>query len=133
MGWKPGDCLLIETNKDEGGYVKSHLFVIILECEDQIGQTIIVNIQSAQGKFDPTTILRAGDHDFVDHDSYVVYRRARIITYAELEQKVKSGLAKSKQPLTGEVFQRLCEGLLKSPFTPMEVRDMYENYLYSQL
>ena len=133
MGWKPGDCLLIETNLDEGGHVVSHLFVVILECNEHSEKTIIVNIQSAEGKFDRTTILQIGDHEFIKRVSFVNYRLARIVTKSDLDGLAKSKKAKPKQPLSEEVFQRLCEGIMKSPFTSLEVRELYEDYLYGRL
>ena len=129
----PGDCLLIETNK-EAGYIKSHLFVIILEAEDHTRNTIIVNIQTIQdGKYDKTVVLRKGDHPFIKHDSYVNYRLSQIVSLNDLEQKISDGIASIKPSMTTAVFQKICVGISKSPFTPTEVVEMYQRFLFSNL
>ena len=129
---KPGDCLLIETN-EEVGHIKSHLFVIILEGEIYTRNTIIVNIQSVpKGKFDNTVVLRKGDHEFIDHDSFVNYRLARIISLSELEKKIAEGTAVVKSSFDNDIFQLICDGISKSRFTPAEVLEMYQNSLFSK-
>ncbi len=130
---KPGDCFLIETNK-EAGVVKSHLFVVVIETEPHTLNTIIVNIQTIRGeKHDKTVILYRGDHDFIKQDSYVNYRLARIISVPELEQKIKEGVAKIKNPVSSTILQRIAEGITRSPFTPMEVKEIYLESLYKKL
>ena len=129
-----GDCLLIETNRDRFGYIKSHLFVIVLEPQGANRIVIIVNIESFRSpKQDQTTILEPGVHEFVIRHSYVNYARARLVPIDELEMLIKSGDAKVKSPLDSNTFKKVCDGILKSKFTPYEVRDVYENYLFSQL
>jgi hypothetical protein len=130
---KPGDCLLIETNK-EAGNIKSHLFVIILQAENNTKNTIIVNIQTVRdGKFDKTVILHKGDHPFIDKDSYVNYRLAKIVSLVDLNQKISDGTAVVKEPLDKEIFQKICEGICKSSRTPIEVVEMYRRSLFNNL
>ncbi|MEN6435886.1 MAG: hypothetical protein ABFD58_08725 [Anaerolineaceae bacterium] len=130
---RPGECLLIETNK-EVGYIKSHLFVIILNAEEHTRNTIIVNIQTIRdGKYDKTVVLHPGDHPFIDRDSYVNYRLSRIISLDELERKIYEGTAVLKEPLNDVIFQQVCEGIGKSIFTPLEVKEMYHQFLFNNL
>jgi len=131
----PGDCLLIETYTDEDGNVISHLFIIVLEAQDYTNNTIIVNLSSYDrgAKHDNTTILNAGDHDFIIRESYIVYRKARIRSMNELEELINSGKAQLREPLEENVFQKVCEGILKSSFTPSEVKEMYRENLFNKL
>jgi hypothetical protein len=132
MDWGPGDCFLIQTYFDLGGSKAAHLFVIVLEWEEHTRNTIIVNIDTLQRKSDHTTILDRGDHEFIKHPSFVNYRKARIISSLELEGMLNSGIAKPKPSFTNEIFQRICEGILRSRFTPAEVREMYEDHLFNR-
>lgn len=129
-----GDCLLIDTNTDKGGYLQSHLFIIILNCEEYTRNTIIVYVQSVRStKVDKTTILNAGDHEFIKHESYVEYRQAQIVSGDDLEQKLLEGVARPMTPMKGDAFNRICDGIMKSDFTPVEVREMYSDYLHRKL
>jgi len=96
--------------------------------------TIIVNIQSIRGeKYDHTVRLKPGDHEFIVHDSFVNYRLARIISLDELEAKIRTGTAVMKKPFRDAILQRICEGICKSDFTPIEVVEMYQSSLFSGL
>lgn len=129
-----GDCLLIDTNVDKGGYLQSHLFVIILDCEEHTRNTIIVYVQTVRSpKVDRTTILNPGDHDFIKHESHIEYRQAQIVSVDSLDQKVLEGTAQPMAPMKYDVFKRICDGIMKSSFTPVEVREMYSDHLYRRL
>lgn len=131
---KSGDCLLIETNFDEFGFIQNHLFIIILEPQGAIRNTIVVNIETYNSKKqDDTTILEPGEHDFIVERSYVNYRRARIRSFDDLEDLVRNGKAKPYSPLKDNLFHKVCEGILKSIFTPYEVKELYLDSLINNI
>ena len=95
-----GETILIETNRDEGGYIQSHLFVIGLDTDKKTHLTIIIPIDTIRGqKYDRQTTLETGCHEFINHDSYINYRRARIISTDALEKFINQGIAKKKNSL----------------------------------
>ena len=131
---KLGDCLLFKTNFDEFGFIQNHLFIIVLEPQGITQNIIIVNIDKhTSPKQDQTTILQPGDHDFINLQSYVNYGRAKIISYDKLEEYVRRGEARLYPPLENILLQRVCEGILRSRFTPIEVRELYQDSLYNQI
>lgn len=132
--WNAGDCFLLETNLDQSGNLQAHLFIVILAVHSKTDKTILVHIQSIRSnKIDGTTILKVGDHDFISRDSYVNYRMARIESMESLSKIFAENNFKTKLPMRQDVFERICTGILKSPFTPREVKELYEDYLYKQL
>jgi len=129
-----GDCLLIDTNTDKGGYLQSHLFIIILDCEEHTKNTVIVYTQTLRSpKADRTTVLHPGEHKFIKRDSHIEYNQAKIVSAMDLERMLQDGRARLMDRMGNDVFTRICDGILKSPFTPMDVREMYNNYLYRNL
>ena len=127
-----GECFLGETNLDATGHIKSHLFVIILSNKGFVRNAIVVNIQTVRGgNFDNTVILRPGDHEFIIRESYVNYRLARIVSLDEIETKIKIGQATPKPALRDDIFQKICEGVCRSRFTPTEIIQMYKENLWS--
>lgn len=116
-----GNCLLIETNRDGGGHIQSHLHVVILDCELHTNTTVIVCVETLVGKKDKTTVLNPGDHDFIKHPSYVNYGRSKPISSAELLELLNKGIAKTMEPVTAELLSRLRKGILDSGFTPTDV------------
>lgn len=129
-----GDCLLIETNVDKDGLIQAHLFVVVLEPREHTNATIIVNIETLRSrKQDQTTILRAGEHEFITSDSFVNYRRARIVSADDLDRLIEEGEAKVKPAVDPKVLERICDGVLRSPFIPLEVAEMYQDFLHEGL
>ena len=127
---KPGECLLIETNTDIDGIFVKHLFVILTESQPITHNVIIVGIESVRPKCDSTVMLRPGDHEFVVRDSFVNYRRARIISLDELSRLVGVNKATVKAPFQKDVLDRIRDGISKSRFTPFEVVDFYQDILF---
>lgn len=119
--FQAGDCFLIETNRDEGGFIKSHLHIVIIDCEEHTGTTVIVVVETLEGKKDETTILKPGDHDFIQQDSYVNYRRSRTTSNTDLRRLVETGVAKPKNPVSKELLIKIKKGIIDSRFTPRYV------------
>lgn len=134
MNVKPGDCFLIETNLDGGGHIKHHLFVIILECNADTGETIMVNIETIRSaKADQTVVLGQGDHEFINRPSYVNYSRAKVISLVDLQEKISHGSAIPREPMNEEVTRRICEGVSRSRFIPLGIREIYLDNVYRNL
>jgi len=126
-----GDCLLIETNPNGYGHIQFHLFILILIYQKEIIYTIIVPVETLRSpKHDRTTVLKPGCHEFITKDSYINYRRAKITPVSDLQQHVDDGDMKVKSPFNEAILQRVCDGILKSQFTPTDVRELYQDYLY---
>jgi len=132
--WKPGDCFLIETDHYKDGTVRSHLFVIVLKPEPHTQNTIVVSIRTNRGRgVDNTTELEPGVHEFIKSKSWVVYRRARIVSLIELESLILDGSAKPMVPMPPKITKMICDGLLRSRFTPQDVRLRYSNQLFNDI
>lgn len=102
------------------GRVTSHLWIILTDLDGD-GKVVIVNVTSLRpDTADKTTVLRAGDHPFIKHDSVVYYADAR---FADANQ-IEAGLGMNsplfvQHPSCSELLiKRISEGLLTSEFTP---------------
>lgn len=98
----------------------SHLFII---CNDtcRLGANLLVNISSFYDGCDDTCVLNVGDHDFVTHASYVFYAEATIMKAAGIKNGFDRGVLTPRDPLIDPVFERVIEGINKSPDTPRNV------------
>lgn len=130
---KAGESFLIETNIKDG-QVTAHLFILILNVEAKTGNTIIVNIDTIRNRnYDQTVIVKAGEHPFVKHDSFINYSRARIRSVGDLRQLIDSGCARLRETCSTTLLEKICSGILRSPFTIGEVREMYMNDMFRSL
>lgn len=129
-----GDTYLLETNLDADGNVMMHLHIIVVDVNPTDNATIVVNCESyTSPKQDDTVIFKQGDHEFIDRDTYVNYRRASIESIEDIMAQFDSRKAKKRSPLTPEQLDEVQRGLLKSPHTNFGVRNRYEEIIYGKI
>jgi hypothetical protein len=129
--FEKGDCFLVETNLDSWDHIQSHLFITILEVNEN--EIVLVNIDKTRGKskYDTTVILNTGEgHEFVKEPSYVNYRKAVKHTQESLEIEIDVGTIKYKGRMKIETVEKIKSGVLKSKVTPFEIREIFEDGLY---
>jgi hypothetical protein len=98
---------------------KQHLFFLITNpCP--AGHHLAVSISRVKdGRVaDRTCVLAAGDHPFVQADSFVMYGLARQLPGPGIIKCVISKLYTLKENCSPELIQRVCDGIPESPFTP---------------
>ena len=101
---------------------KKHLFVICNDADDD-GNHIIVPISSwVNDLCDATCRLQSHEHDFLTHDSYVLYRKANITAADGLLINVQNGLFAVHDPMNGQTFLKIRNGLCRSIHTPRRVK-----------
>ena len=56
-----------------------HLFILLTDPSGPANLVLMVGVATVQGSiFDSTCILKAGDHTFIKHPSYVAYALCRV-------------------------------------------------------
>jgi hypothetical protein len=124
--WQPqaGATLLIPSGSR--GY---HLFVLLNDPKPFEGYgsrplVLLVNLSSIHPgtPHDPTCILQAGAHPFIQQTSFVAYRYARIDPADDLIHRVQQAFFQPHAFMPPEVFADIKEGLSASPFTKREFK-----------
>jgi len=122
-----GATLLIPS----GPRGENHLFVLLNDPKVFAGYggrpcVVLVNLSTARegGELDDTCLLEPGSHPFVRQKSFVLYRAARLEPKAHLDQLVKQGFFKPHQPLDPGILAVVKAGLMTSPFTKREFKQL---------
>jgi hypothetical protein len=111
--------LLIPDHKD------AHLFVILTKACSR-GQHLLANISTIHDEAklrDRTCIIKAGEHRFVTHDSFVEYRFADVKIGAQITKLVKANYYRPHDDASDELTARIFSGVRKSDFTRNFVLD----------
>lgn len=121
-----GVALLIPSGPED----MRHLF-FILTTADADKNHLLANISTWRQNtfFDDTCVLRQGDHDFIRAKSFVEYRFAKIQASAEIKKKVDAGEFIYKPPPSPDVLQKICDGVIKSPHTRLNIKNYYAQSL----
>lgn len=91
-----------------------HLFIILTNPRPPQGQVLLVPVSTVRRGYDDSCVLAPGDHDFVRHESFVVYALCRIGWAAELERGVLNGVMQDRGLLDEAVFARIMAGARRS-------------------
>lgn len=115
---RAGSCLLVrDANHD-----RNHLRAILTD-PDRDGMVLTVGFSTIRDeRHDGTCRLLPGDHPFVRVPSFCCYGHARMTAAAVLTRQVETGQALDRDPLSPELLRRLCDGLVRSRFTPDGLR-----------
>ena len=107
------------TSYDPG---KMHLFVV---CTDACanGRHLLVPVASWTNDLcDATCKLAKGEHPFITHPSYILYRKARIEAVADLVVGVEQKILSPHDAMNGQTFLRIVTGVCKSSQTPRKIK-----------
>lgn len=94
-----------------------HLFIILIKSSDFEGyganRCILANITSIRKNtpYDGTCVLKAGDHSFIKHDSYIFYKQAKIESELHLKKQVDSGIMVPKETISDTLLAKAIQGL----------------------
>lgn len=101
---------------------RSHLHVVCNDT-DANGENLIVSISTYSNNYcDGTCILQAHEHDWLRHESYVFYRKARIVRAQTLERGIEEFLIRPQADMNQQVFLRVKNGICRSLQTPRKVK-----------
>lgn len=83
---------------------------------DDSGKFMGVPIGTVKSRPDTSCLLEAGDHEFIVHQSYVLYRYTRLFDHGPIWAQIRQGSIDHLTPFSEEVFRRVCAGMRASMF-----------------
>jgi hypothetical protein len=101
-----------------------HLYFILTMPlqRDEEEKILIVNITSVRLKGEDYT-LNVGDHEFIEHKSYLNYSKAEIVSVEDLERNLRRGKLKIKETVGMDTVKYICEGLRESRYSTKRAKD----------
>lgn len=107
-----GACLLIPFND------VPHLSVILNDpCSDGCCLLAMVSSVKTGRRYDPACLLNRGDHGFIRHESYMVYRLAETVRADRISNLVGRRYYLERDAISRPVFSRIASGLYTSDET----------------
>jgi hypothetical protein len=87
-----------------------------------------------QSHSDQTTVLKAKEHPYINHDSAVLYADARIVDIRLIEQGLQNpnGLFRQFPRCSERLMERIRQGIGDSPFTPEKIYNFCEAHWKAQ-
>lgn len=103
---------------------RGHLHVILTNCNPD--QThLIIPIRSRHPRCDETCLLGAGDHPFLNRESYVSYAQSSVVEAKKLLELLENGDITHRGLLDEKIFARIAIGIEQSRLTPFKIKIYY--------
>lgn len=131
MGWECGlgACLLVPSGRGD----KSHLFTVVLGPKLLAGhggqqQVVMVSVTTVKPDFphDPACVIQAGEHPFIDHESYVYYREPRVEAVDHVERMIQTMGWQPKEPCSQALCEKILQGLKVSKRVPRHIKQLID-------
>lgn len=101
---------------------RRHLHVICNDT-DADGRNLLVPITTwANDRCDGTCRLEAHEHPWLRHSSFILYRKAEVREAEKLEAGIRRGMFVVREPMNGQTFLRVRNGVCASPHTPRKIK-----------
>lgn len=109
---------------------RKHLHVLLTDPCGVGKQVLMVPICSVKPDLphDSTCLLSPGDHQFLQHASYVAYSKCRVEAAADVAKLVGGGYFTIKEPASEELIARIAAAISTSKFIKPFARDFYRDY-----
>jgi hypothetical protein len=91
--------------------VDSHLWVIISDPEADEGQVLFVSMTSYDITKEKVCLLDIGDHPFIQHKTCIAYEFAKVAPLKALVALRDQGHLVMSQPVSGELLERIRQGV----------------------
>ncbi len=114
---------------------KEHLFVVLFDPNTYPSEgfgkrlcIVSVNFTSvtAEKRIDSACIIEAGEHPFIQHQSYVFYEKIQIIDHEHVCTCVRTGVYRPAQKVSVELLERIVTGIQASSFTPRKFKKLFK-------
>lgn len=129
-----GNSLLIPSGPREG---HKHLFALMLNptIVDGYGSKPVVLLACVNSTVngipaEDACVLQAGEHPFIEHDSFVDYRFTRIEQSETVEKRVEEGVFLVKDACSPDLLKKIVGGALKSRRIDREFKMILEKVLF---
>lgn len=100
-----------------------HLWLVLTDPVGKPAQVVAVMVRTVTAFTDRTVVLNAGDHPFIRHPSSVHYSTATFFRVRAIQRSIRQRQCYIQEDMSPELLQRVCRGLLSSPFTVNAVRE----------
>ena len=97
---------------------RKHLFVLLTHGLGEQEEVLLVSLSSIVNgvPHDPSCVLQPGDHPFVKRPTSIRYDKPRYLPRKSLLAAVKQGVFVPHDPVSDQLYDRICAGLLASAF-----------------
>lgn len=104
-----------------------HLWIIITPPNE--GEVVTVCVVTAHRRSERLVVLNKGDHPFIQHESVIAYRYAKIRAVDDIEAAFATSAAKQREPVAEAILKKAQNCLIESDFTPNGVRYYFKSVM----
>lgn len=112
------------------GALGPHLWIIISDPSFDSNRVVIVNPTTWKDKAmqlnDKSCIIEGGDHPYINHKSFVFYKKAILTSEGHIQMAMDGGVLMVQDDCSPELLGKILRGAAESEFTPNEVKGVLQ-------
>jgi hypothetical protein len=103
-----------------------HLHVVLSQG-DKDGFHLVASVTTIypDAGYDNTCTFQAGEHPFIQHPSYILYRQMCPVRGSHILAMLEKGVYSVKEECTDKVLKKICDGIEVSDFTRQHAVNYY--------
>ena len=120
-----GSTLLIPSGTSSNPDGKHLFFILTNPCAGN--QHLLVSATSVKPAraHDPTCLLAAGAHPFIEHQSYIFYAGVKQLPHSGIIKCVSGTIYTPKEPCDPQLLERIRAGVTVSAMTPRWAKEYF--------
>jgi len=96
----------------EAGY---HLCLVLTDPKEPDQKVVVVTLLTARERTDDTVILGPDHHPWIDHETSVDYRAAKLLRADRISYGINKRLCHPRSPMSDSLLRLVRQGLIDSP------------------
>lgn len=113
------------------GNLSPHLWIVISNPHFDNERIVIVNITTWRDEAtlinDESCIIEGGEHEYIDHKSYVFYRQSTVTSEDKIQLAIDGGALIVQNDCSPELLKKILNGAAESQFTQNEVKSILQS------
>jgi hypothetical protein len=102
----------------------AHLWIVVAQPDaDHYNRVIVPIVSDKPHVRDRTCPLKPGEHEFIKHESLVLYQKSDVVTSGTLKSWLQRGELQIRLFCDDDLVDRVRHGALMSPYTPRYVKE----------
>src|SRR5690242_7375262 len=116
-----GSCVVFERDR------RRYLYILITHPEGKPSRGLFLTFEPLDSALSDSTLVLCGEHSYFRTPTAVKYSAARVLCVEHIEAAANhpsSGVYMHREPqCSDDLLNKLREGLFKSPYVPLKIRN----------
>lgn len=114
------------TVTEPGNDLDDHLWIIVSDPDEYPYEVVCFNVSSSPEFFDPACVVVPDDHSWIRRNSYIYYRKPKVVADVSLNRLCASKLITPFEPVSYELWARVLRGAVDTTHLEFKMSEILD-------